>query len=392
MASRAQSVVLLIFWIIYFFIVTLLAYKTEASLDKIFIGMLPFLLYITFFVALSFHRGLTHFAIWLSPFIFPLIFFGIWYSGKSEYLNQMDGMQLTIFNIVLSYLINILALLFYQIPKEEKKEAAHQGHIHPRPTAAHQQAHTQARQSQVARPVHMSPKTAHVQPKPMPNPVHSTVQAHFAAQVHPRPPMQQAQHPVPQTAQTQQQNPHHYASQLHNYHRQNQQYADEINKLRKQVVDLEHQKVNVQKQVTRENFTLSLKSIEDKCKAINFVIGRVYSDKKGGTQQVRDKIHIPRELYNSFSQMAAQFKQEHMGELLKVLEQIYRVLVQLELPEKDVIKVHKNAHLPLQRDPEGKDRILDVLARNDQDPIMEYQSESKEIVRRLSEFIQKNYR
>ncbi|MCA9478524.1 MAG: hypothetical protein KC535_05235, partial [Nanoarchaeota archaeon] len=42
-------------------------------------------------------------------------------------------------------------------------------------------------------------------------------------------------------------------------------------------------------------------SIEDKSKALNFVVGRVYNKYHGGTTEMREKLRIPAEWYNDFS-------------------------------------------------------------------------------------------
>jgi hypothetical protein len=142
--------------------------------------------------------------------------------------------------------------------------------------------------------------------------------------------------------------------------------------------------------ISKENFNISLRSIEDKCKAINFVIGRVYSDKKGANESIREKLRISSDLYNSFSEITTDFKAEDAERLHHILENIHRKLLDLELPENRMLRIGK-ASLHVERDPLGSDRILDVLKMNDKDPIMDYHAEAKEICSKLISFLTENY-
>lgn len=142
--------------------------------------------------------------------------------------------------------------------------------------------------------------------------------------------------------------------------------------------------------INKENFNVSLRTIEDKCKAINFVIGRVYSDKRGANEVIRHKLRISSDLYNSFSEMSAEFKSEDAGKLHTILRNMHKKLTDLEFMEKDVFKIEK-AKLPIKRDSNGKDRIIDVLKENDKDPIEEYHNEAKEVCSKMLTFLDENY-
>jgi len=142
--------------------------------------------------------------------------------------------------------------------------------------------------------------------------------------------------------------------------------------------------------VNKENFNITLRSIEDKCKAINFVIGRVYSDKKGASESVRERLRISSDLYNSFSEITADFKSEDAHKLSIVLKNIHHKLLDLELPENRVIKIGI-AQLPVDRDPLGSYRVIDVLKRNDKDPVEDYHNEAKEVCSKLLVFLNENY-
>jgi hypothetical protein len=65
--------------------------------------------------------------------------------------------------------------------------------------------------------------------------------------------------------------------------------------------------------------------------------------------------------------------------ILGVLEKIRRRLAVLEEKEKDVFTLAELKALKgLEHDPKGKDRIIDVLERNDSDPIGGYHQAAKE--------------
>jgi len=142
--------------------------------------------------------------------------------------------------------------------------------------------------------------------------------------------------------------------------------------------------------VSKENFNITLRSIEDKCKAINFVIGRVYSEKKGATENERSKLRINSELYNSFSELTTDFKAEDAEKLYAVLRHIHKRLLDLELPEREVITLG-TVSLPVDRDAHGNDKIIEVLQKNDKDPVKEYHAGAKEICEKLMNFLRESY-
>ena len=137
--------------------------------------------------------------------------------------------------------------------------------------------------------------------------------------------------------------------------------------------------------VSKENFNVTLRGIEDKCKAINFVIGRVYSDKRGASADIRDKLKINPEWYNAFSEITSDFKDEEKHKLKTVLKNILDKLLQLEDPEENVIKVNIG-QLPIYR--RLGDKIIDVLARNDKDPIIDYHKEALEICEKTLKYLE----
>lgn len=162
----------------------------------------------------------------------------------------------------------------------------------------------------------------------------------------------------------------------------------------KKTLDDAHEKLDQAKQelqekkdleINKENFNVTLRSIEDKCKAINFVLGRVYSDKRGASQEIRDKLRIDAELYNSFTEMTADFKEEEKHKLQSIIRKIYAKLLILEDKEEDLLQIDIGK-LPIFR--RSGDRILDVLARNDKDPITDYHKEAKEICEKMIRYLE----
>lgn len=114
-------------------------------------------------------------------------------------------------------------------------------------------------------------------------------------------------------------------------------------------------------------------SIEDKSKAINAAIGRVYSVTHGGTEPLRKKIKIDAAHYNEFSELKNEEPEKRKETAINLLNKIKKRLELLQKPEKDVFdKDDMTGLLNLKKDPVGKDRILDVLANNDKDPVSAY--------------------
>jgi Ca2+/Na+ antiporter len=116
-----------------------------------------------------------------------------------------------------------------------------------------------------------------------------------------------------------------------------------------------------------------IQSIEDKCKALNFVIGRVYSNKKGGSPELRDLIKIPAEWYNEFSKVTDENFDENIVVVKKMLWSIYDRLLQMKKQENEVFTAAQIENLDnLERDATGQSPIIDVLTTNDKDPVETY--------------------
>jgi len=114
-------------------------------------------------------------------------------------------------------------------------------------------------------------------------------------------------------------------------------------------------------------------SIEDKAKAINAVIGRIYSVKHGGTEPLRKKIRIDSEDYNEINELKNQPREKRRVLAIEFLRKIKDKLDLLSKPERLVLDKSELKNLiNLTRDAGGNDKILDILIKNDKDPVKSY--------------------
>ena len=122
-----------------------------------------------------------------------------------------------------------------------------------------------------------------------------------------------------------------------------------------------------------EGLKAFVSSIEDKSKAINAAIGRVYSVRHGGTEPLRKKIKIDATHYNEFSELKNEEPDLRKGTAVALLKKIKERLEVLQRPEKEVLDNDDMASLlNLKRNFNGKDKVIDVLVNNDKDPVKAY--------------------
>jgi hypothetical protein len=129
------------------------------------------------------------------------------------------------------------------------------------------------------------------------------------------------------------------------------------------------QPVETEPEQTLEDY---IHSIEDKSKALNFVVGRVYSKYHGGSRDLRAQLKIPSDWYNEFSLLGVGTETIDID---KLMELVTRFEMQLRLflkTEKEVFGFAANNLKNLIRDTRGSDTIIDVLDRNDKDPVKSY--------------------
>ncbi|MFW5865968.1 MAG: hypothetical protein ACOCU6_02640 [Nanoarchaeota archaeon] len=124
-------------------------------------------------------------------------------------------------------------------------------------------------------------------------------------------------------------------------------------------------------------------SIEDKSKAINFAIGRIYSKYHGGSKEMRQKLRIPPEWYNEFSSIGVKSDVVDYTELSEMLKNFERHFEIFEKTERQVFGSDVSRLRDLIRDPKGDDRIIDVIEYNDKDPVKAYYEGAKDFCKRL---------
>lgn len=115
-----------------------------------------------------------------------------------------------------------------------------------------------------------------------------------------------------------------------------------------------------------------IQSIEDKAKALNSVIGRVYTKRHGGTDEVRDAIKIPCEWYNEFARLEGIDAAAKIKKIRHLVNSIWERLQSWRNPEKAMFGYRHQYLKGLNRDPEGNTPVIDVLIANDRDPVEVY--------------------
>lgn len=131
-------------------------------------------------------------------------------------------------------------------------------------------------------------------------------------------------------------------------------------------------------------------SIEDKSKALNFAIGRVYNKYHGGTNELRDKLRIPAEWYNEFSLIGVGTNKIDYDKLNDIITKFELQLKNFEKTEYEVFKDKSNSLKNLIRDVKGTDIVIDVLDHNDKDPVSSYYKGAVEFCTKIKEEIKNN--
>ncbi len=128
-------------------------------------------------------------------------------------------------------------------------------------------------------------------------------------------------------------------------------------------------------------------SIEDKSKALNFVIGRVYNAYHGGSRELREKINMKQEWYDEFSEIVRDPDNVDFAALEALISKIEDRLSRLTLPEKQVFGSAHKSFKNLVRDPHGNDRVIDVLDKNDKDPVFSYYEGALQFCGKVRDYI-----
>jgi len=118
---------------------------------------------------------------------------------------------------------------------------------------------------------------------------------------------------------------------------------------------------------TPEKLPEFVQSIEDKAKALNFAIGRVYRNSNGGSATLRERLRIPRDWYNEFHEAE---EAERVKKAKVIIKKIHDRLLMYEEPEKDVFSPQERKKFKnMQRKEDGTSKVVDVLKKNDSDPV-----------------------
>lgn len=155
---------------------------------------------------------------------------------------------------------------------------------------------------------------------------------------------------------------------------------------KKEIIKKEKQVVKEEKKSLQEY----IHSIEDKSKALNFAIGRVYNKYHGGTTALRDKLRIPAEWYNEFSLIGVGTNKIDFDKLNDIITKFELQLKNFEKTEYEVFKDKANSLKNLIRDVKGNDIIIDVLDHNDKDPVSSYYKGAVEFCTKIREEIKNN--
>jgi hypothetical protein len=133
-----------------------------------------------------------------------------------------------------------------------------------------------------------------------------------------------------------------------------------------------------------------VQSIEDKVKAINFVIGRVYRSSNGGTMKMRERLRIPSEWYNEFHLLKDEELTEKLENATVLVRKIRDRLAVYAMKESEVFSEAEIANLKhLARRKDGEDTIINVLKTNDRDPVDHYYMSAVEFCDRIIEELER---
>lgn len=380
MVSLNERYAIITSLIIYLAVNILLGFYSNASIEVVFIATLPILLYMILLFTVVIKFDMHPLIFWVLPLSFPLIFIFIWSSSQSALISSMDGPAIMVINILVSYLISILTLFIFGIGNMRENTVLHERNHYKELIGKYSEQNKQFRgqinhlQQELAEYLHLTENHSHES---------TNYQIRLGE-------LENKLGHAKDEVDIYKNEMEAIKAKLDAAEQEAKDYAHDLKSLKDKLKDAEKELTVTKKDlvVTKADFTVNLRAIEDKCKAINFVIGRVYADKKGGNKQIRSKLGINRVLYNNFSEIAADFNEKDSGKLLELLVAIRKRLDQLELKESEVINP-KSGRIPLKR--EKGQKILDILAVNDKDPVVNYHSDAKEVSDKLINYLKSNY-
>ncbi len=371
--------------VIYLIAVAFLAYVTEESIALVLLGMMPALIHL--FVLLYFdpnHKE-NHVIVFLSPLVLSTLFLLMWKTGIDPTVTNMDGPTVAFLNVLLGYVM----MLFFIRRKPKKIIRTEVKTIIKKRVKEDEEEIKKLRTSirhyaQQLHAVQRHAKVTEAEMQPLRNAINNYQARIGADQEELRRLREMLTNYELELSTTRQDAEIHkrrtgpLKETIQKYEQRVDADSSELERLRQLVDQYAHEL-----QLTREELGKNLRSIEDKCKAINFAIGRVYADKKGGSKTIREKLKISSDLYNRFSEMIQDDDIENK-EFVLILKDIIKKLNQMEHKEKDVVKV-KKARVKVDR--KVGDSVLTVLDTNDNDPVNDYHAEAKAICKKLIELL-----
>ncbi len=125
--------------------------------------------------------------------------------------------------------------------------------------------------------------------------------------------------------------------------------------------------------ITKKTLFTNIKSLIDKSKEINYAIGRVYSDKHGGSEEVRDFLHIPREEYHLLEKYYTGKKID--DDLLLIIKAIHLEAAKLVKTEKDLFGGRKVS-------------VINFLQEKDKKYLKRYQKDIVEICVKIERYLE----
>lgn len=148
--------------------------------------------------------------------------------------------------------------------------------------------------------------------------------------------------------------------------------------------------VRAPKEPTKQTLQDYVHSIEDKSKALNFAVGRVYNKYHGGTNEIREKLRIPAEWYNEFSLIGVGTDTIDIEKLTDLITRFELQLKNFNKTEAELFKDKVKSLKNLIHDPQGNDKILDVLDHNDKDPVKSYYDGALDFCLKIKDEIKNN--
>jgi len=366
--SASQKLLIVVCFIIYAAFVFVLSFSAAADVNSgladgailVIIGTFPVLIYLLVNFSVMNNYEARKFSLWLLPVILSLLLLLIWISGIFPVISGMYGPGLAVLSAIVCYIFAFLLML----PSEREKvvhstltvteRAIPDSHHHPVQPATHSHGNCVPREELIRmRNRHDYEKRRQY---------YRLVQ-HYTDYI-------------------KEMRKKHGREQERIYEEMRRHFSSEIAKHRDAI-----EKLRREIRVNADNFPVQLMSIEDKCKAINSAIGRVYSNPNGGSEEARDAIRIPSELYNAFSDIKREAPVARKRDFFSIIEMIYEKLKALDQRELDLFILSDEEKKKIKRDPDGKDTIIQVLARNDKDPVKEYHQQAKSICISLLDYL-----